>query len=110
MIVLSELIEAIIETFDEGTLMNSLVLRGLFAGLDFDAGGGVFEAEEEVTGMFHVLLHDRSADSVANMPRWLGTPDVLLRSWNAHSWTVGGGGLHWQRGLCAPGGRALGLG
>ena len=64
--------------------MDSLVLRGLSAGLDFDARGGVFEAQEKVTGMFNVLRTFVSG-LVREYRAMAVNTDVPLQSWSAHS-------------------------
>ena len=52
---LPELKESVVQSFDEGSLRRKLVDRGLFSRLDFDAGRGVFETEEESACIFEVL-------------------------------------------------------
>lgn len=52
---LVEIVKAVVEALYKGSLLDKGRLGGLLPGLNFDARGGVFEAEEEVSGILDVL-------------------------------------------------------
>lgn len=54
-VLLAEFVESVIEAFYEVSLGKQLICSGLLAGLDFDAGGCMLEAEEEGPSVFEIL-------------------------------------------------------
>lgn len=52
---LAQLVEPVVEPFDEVPLLEQGFLRGVLARLGLDGGGAVLEAQEEGAGVFEVL-------------------------------------------------------